>query len=333
MALVGVAIVLCLALAASVVVIKPFGAQPADRILVAIDTPYLGQGVVRGTALVMHGVEVGKVTEVNTMPGGGVRIITQLQKGPTAGLTSAMRLDFRPVNYFGVTGISVAKGAGGQALRDGMQITTVPQGNYALQALLSRLGEVSTNAITPQLISVVDRAVQYTDALNPLVETMMVMLGTVAHVQTVPTARLLANGTGLAVTLPPFVDAVAVAGYDFLHLGRRAKDFGTHTPEFWTDTVFETLRLGSTAIFGDAGRLLVKYTDDLLPAVDAIKLLTDPIPVLFRPADIDRMLVELRVRLEKMFAGNAEQRALSVRVVLDSIPGVAAPLAKMGAHP
>ena len=40
-----------------------------------------------------------------------------------------MKIDFRPVNYFGVTGINLIPGAGGQRLRDGTQINTVPEGN------------------------------------------------------------------------------------------------------------------------------------------------------------------------------------------------------------
>jgi hypothetical protein len=42
------------------------------------------------------------------------------------------------------------------------------------------------------------------------------------------------------------------------------------------------------------------------------------------------MLVELRSRFEKLYAGTPEQRALQVRIVLDSLPGVAAPLGVLG---
>jgi len=43
------------------------------------------------------------------------------------------------------------------------------------------------------------------------------------------------------------------------------------------------------------------------------------------------MLVELRTRFEKLYSGTPEQRALRVRIVLDDLPGVAAPLGVMGA--
>jgi hypothetical protein len=236
-----------------------------------------------------------------------------------------MTIDFRPINYFGVTGINIIAGPGGQAIRDGTHIQTVPLGNFALQALLSRLGEVSAGALTPRLISVIDRAVRYTDALNPLVETMLIALDAVADTQTVPTAQLLANATGVSVAFPSFVDAVGHAGNRFLDGG-----FGKLSEADFHGHQYRFSELGSTDLFGSFGRLETKYVDDLLPAVDAVKLLTDPVPALLRPDEFGQTLVELRTRFEKMFAGTPEQRALQVRIVLDSLPGVAGPLGVMG---
>jgi hypothetical protein len=54
------------------------------------------------------------------------------------------------------------------------------------------------------------------------------------------------------------------------------------------------------------------------------------VPPLMRPQGMSEMLVELRSRLEKMYGGTPEQRALQVRIVLDSLPGVAAPLGAVG---
>jgi len=135
-----------------------------------------------------------------------------------AGGRSDRRVEHRfpPINYFGVTGINVTAHPGGQVLHDGMQIHSPPPENFTLQALLSRLGEVSAGALTPQLISVIDRSVRYTDALNPLVETMVIALSAVADVQNVPTARLLTNATGISVAFPSFVDAFGDFGDHFI---------------------------------------------------------------------------------------------------------------------
>ena len=301
---------------------NPFKSRPPEMISVTIDAPYAGQGVRAGTSIVMHGVEVGRVSGISSLPGGGIRIASDLQKGPVAGLTDRFKIDFRPVNYFGVTGINVVAGQGGREVRDGMQIRTVPRQNSTLQALLSRLGEVSVGALTPQLISVLDRAVQYTDGLNPLVETMMISLRAVADVQKVPTARLLANTTGVSVAFPSFTDGVFTAGNAFI-----ADLLPVSQQDFYSDNgLLKAIDAGSTKIFGGVGRLESNYVDDLLPTIDGLKPILDTVPVLFRPADFADTLVQLRTRFEKMFAGNNEQRALQVRIVLDNLPGVAAPL-------
>lgn len=324
MMIVGTVVVLCAIIGGWLLVSNPFGGRRSEQISIAIDTPYVGQGVHPGTALVMHGVQIGVVTAKSTLPGGGVRLLSDLQKDPVAGLTDTMKIDFRPINYFGVTGINIVAGQAGQQLRDGMRINTVPQANSTLQALLNRLGQVSTAALTPKLISVIDRAVRYTDGLNPLVETLLIAMRAVADVQTVSTAHLLTNATGLSVVFPAFTDAVIGAIHDIIDKPRR------FPADVWKNGPQEYIYFGSTEFFGGVSRILVNYVDDLLPAIDAVKPLVDPIPALFRPDDFANTLVQLRTRYEKLFAGNGEQRALQVKIVLDSLPGVAAPLGAMG---
>jgi hypothetical protein len=319
----GVAVVLSAIAIGFVVVWHPSASETPARISVAIDTPYVGQGVRDGTAIVLHGVQVGVVKTISSLPGGGVRLQSDLQKGPVAGLTDTMKIEFRPINYFGVTGITLAAGSGGQQLRNGMQITTVPQ-NSTLQAVLSRLGQVSVSALTPRLISVIDRIVQYTDGLTPLLETVLIATHAVADIQTVSTERLLATTTGVSVAFPTFTDALLGSGEDFTAVPRRYND------EQWRNGVQEAYRVGSTELFGGFGRLESNYVDDLLPAIDGVKALTDPVPALVRPDDFANTLVQLRTRLQKLFAGNGDQRALQVKIVLDNLPGVAAPLAAMG---
>jgi hypothetical protein len=332
--IVGMAVVLCVAVAALLIVFNPFAGRAAGLISVAIDTPYVGQGVGKGSSVVLHGVTVGEVTAISSLPGGGVRLNADLQRTPVAGLTDKMDIDFRPINYFGVTGINLIAGPGGQALRDGIRINTVPKGNFTLQALLSRLGEVSTGMLTPQLIQVVDRATRYTDALDPLIETALIAANAVAQVQTVSTARLLTNTTGLSIVFPSTVDALTGLGENYLH---NNENFGHHelmnrTADEWEHLDTPTIEVGSVGVFADVGKLESKHVGDLLPVTDTVKALTDVVPPLIRPAGFAHLLAELRSRFEKMYAGTPEQRALRVRIVLDSLPGVAAPLGAVGGH-
>ena len=328
----AVLVLFCLAVAGFFVV-NPFAGRAYDRISVAIDTPYVVQGVANGTALVMHGVEVGKVTSVLSLPGGGVQLNADLKKKPVTGLTDAMHIDFRPANYFGVTGVNITGGTGGEALRDGMHIKTVPKGNFTLQALLTRLGQLSTGVITPRLVSVIDRTTRYTDALDPFIETLLMAANAVAKVQTVPTVRLLANVTGLSVAFPGLLNATTDVGDLVSHADNNYahRGLGDLTEEQFKNSIVPIVEGVSNGLFLSIGTLESSHVADLLPLINGTQAITDTIPPLLRPDGVAQMLVELRTRFEKLYAGTPEQRALQIRIVLDSLPGVAAPLGVMGA--
>lgn len=283
----------------------------------------------------MHGVEVGAVTSVSTLPSGGVRLAADLQPAPTAKLTDSLAIDFRPANYFGVTGVNLSRGEGGRPLHDGMHIDAVPRGNFTLQTLLSRLSEITDGVVTPQLIEVIDRATRYVDGLNPLLETVLTVARAVDNVQTVSTAQLLANATGLSVAFSAFVDATTDFGDRFDNAGLVVFDHtgGEVTEEFWQNHYLPTVELASTGLFAAVGRLESSHVDELLPATEIIRVLSDTVPGLVKPANIAETLVELRTRFENLYGGSPQQRALQVHIVLDSLPAMAAPLGAMGVTP
>jgi hypothetical protein len=334
--------------------VNPF-ARTKNVISVAIETPYVGQGVAGGTPVIVHGVKVGEVTAISSLPGGRVRLNADLQSGPTTGLTDAIGIDFRPSNYFGVTGINLTPAGGGQPLRNGTQISVTPKGNFTLQALLYRLGELSDQVVTDQLVHVVERATRYTDALNPLLETMIIVATTVTNVQTVSTAQLLRNTTGINVALPGVVDGSIDAGDLVInsHLGlgfnaegevKRNEYVSTYNDaqlNYYTNVLHlmqsdptklmfgrwrEWLDGAKDDLFGRTGHLLMSHVYELLPVVNEIRVLADVVPKLIPAKDIADTLRELRTRFERMYAGSEDQRALQVRVILDALPGVAGPV-------
>lgn len=113
--------------------INPAGQPAKNTISVAIETPYVGQGVVDGTAVILHGVKVGEVKNIAKLAGNRVRMDVELQNGPTKGLTDAVGIDFRPANYFGVTGVNLIPTDRGQILRSGASISVMPAGNFTLK--------------------------------------------------------------------------------------------------------------------------------------------------------------------------------------------------------
>lgn len=347
---VGAAVIFCLVLAVTLFVTNPFAGQPEGTFSVSITTPYVGQGVQTGTPIVLHGVKVGEVAKVSNSGSGKVQLATKLQTLPTRGLTDAMNIDFRPVNYFGVPGINLIPKAGGRTLRDGSKLNLQPSGNFTLSQLLNQLGEVSANSLTPQLISVIDRVTQYTDGLNPTFETAVTVARAVDAVQTVPTEQLLTNLSSSVAAFPAFTDMVVEAGtrvikYDY-YPGQVVQDaatagpklerpyvvdvktpsMGDLSPTYFHKHFMTTLDLIEKGLFAAVGRLVGSHVDDLLPMIAGIKAITDAGPVLLRPEDVAQKLSELRSRFEHLYAGNGEQHAVSVRVVLDKLPGVAAPI-------
>lgn len=328
LAAVGLVVALCLTAVVATAFANPFGGRSSQLLRVVIESPYAGQGIAAGTEVLMYGTKVGEVTEVTSLPNGGVRMVTDLQRRPTEGLTDTMGFDFRPANYFGVTGISLRQGSGGHALADGTVITTAPSGNFTLQALLSRLGEISHGVLTPRLIDVIERGTTYVDGLDPLLETMLVVANSFANVQTVSTARLLTNATGLSVAFPGFVNGAVSTGDLFLHAG-----LDNATEDFFRNTYKPTIDYAASDLFGAAGKLISSHSTELAPLTDMIKVLTDIGPGLVPSEAIANTAREYRMRLERLFAGPPDRRAVNVRVILDSLPGVAAPLEAVGGLP
>jgi hypothetical protein len=353
LALIGAAVILSVIVVVTFAVANPF-ARHDDRMLVVIETPYVGQGVQAGSTVVLHGVEVGRVTSTAMVSNGDVRIETTLQKAPVQGLTNAMAIDFRPVNYFGVSGINIIPKSGGEALHNGTTISVTPNGNFTLTELLSQLGDMSAGALTPKLINVIDRVSRYTDGLTPLFETMVTATRAVEAVQTVSTAQLLANTATIAEAFPPFGNAVidaALRSHKFDYYPEHTstpspsssgpKLYFPYADEVQTPSLSDEpdayfwgvykpfLDLASSGLFAAIGRLEVSHVDDLLPLIGGVKAITDVVPALLRPEKFAANLTELRKRLENLYGGNGQQRALQVRILLDSLPAVEAPLGVM----
>lgn len=353
---IGTVALLCIVVAVLLIVVNPFGGRPKNVLSVAFTTPYIGQGIEAGAAVVLHGIKVGNITNVTNTAGGGVRLETDLQTQPVQGLTDKVDIDFRPINYFGVPGINLLPNPGGQALRDGSQISLVPKGNFTLSQLLAQLGDVSAASLTPQLVNVIDRATRYTDGLNPTFETVVTMTRTIDAAQTVPTEQLLANLAPAIAAFPAFTDASLVTGrrivdFDYypgqnrqspassgpkLELpfltDTKVQNLSDETEPFFRNVAYHTTDLLANGLFASVGKVVSSHVDDLYPLISGLKSITDTGPVLLRPLDVAQKLAELRSRFEKLYAGDGHQHAISVKILLDSLPGVAAPLGIEAGH-
>lgn len=302
------------------------GAQSVDRedpkaMQVVIDTSYVGQGVVAGAPVTWHGLDIGHVREVTSQPE-GVSVTLTLDRESVSSLTDSLDIDFRPRNYFGITTINVIPGHGGEPLRDGARLALRPRGNYTMQALLAEVGSVSRGVLTTEMIDVLERITDYTDALNPLIETALVAANAVATVQTVPTSQLLANTAALSAGFPPFLEGMLTATDGFVNTGTQ-----TASDEEFFEQAIPSLDTISGSLFGAVGHLLGSHRDELAPAADIATAVSDVVPKLIDAPAIGSMTRELRERLERAFA---DTPTIKVRLVLDSLPALAAPFAFPG---
>jgi hypothetical protein len=345
-------------------VVKPFDSGPRDIVGVTIDASYVGQGVNADTPVIMHGVKIGRVVSVANNAGGGVRLQTALQQGPTRGLTDAMQIDYRPSNYFGVTAINVIPSQGGRPLKNGMQIIVKPDGNFSLQALLYRLGELSNGVFNQRLVSVIERSTRYVDGLNPLLETALIVGDAFAKVQTVSSERLLRNATGVSVAFPGFLEGTVSTGGDIYHSGfsgfnlEEMKSKSRYYPtwddnrkkhlddmyrlfmdnlsndKYFNSSLDQILNIAKTDLFLRVGYLEGSHINELFPVLESVRTLADTVPKILSPDSFAYTLTELRRRFERMYEGSGDQRALQVRIQLDRVPGIAAPLGlPTGGHP
>lgn len=358
---VGLIAVACVVIASTVyATFKPSGGSAAETLAVVIEAPYVGQGVQAETPVIMHGVKVGEVTSIASIAGGGVRMEAALQSGPTRGLTDTMQIDYRAANYFGITGINLTPGEGGRPLRSGMQLDITPEGNFSLQALLYRLGALTNGVFDERLIRVFERATRYVDGLNPLLETALIVGSALAKVQTVSTAQLLENTAGISVALPSVIDA-ATSSADVMintyygtghnpETSQRIKEKSKYykivddkqkqrydaSDRFWlanrdNDVFFDRqvvplMDKARSDLFGKIGKLESSHVDDLFPLVESIRGLVDTVPEIFSPEDFAETVMDLRRRFERIYGSSPDQHSLQVRIVLDRLPGIAAPL-------
>jgi phospholipid/cholesterol/gamma-HCH transport system substrate-binding protein len=354
---IGLVVVLLVAVAIALnFALHPFSPKTRGLISLVIQAPYVGQGVAPGTPVILHGVKIGEVGSVSSIAGGGVRLQTDLQARFSRGLTDTLAIDYQPSNYFGVTGVNVIPAPGGHPLRSGMQINLRPAGNFTLQALIYRFGELSNGVFDQRLIRVIDRATRYADGLTPLLETALTVATSVAKVQTVRTEQLLRNATGVSVAFPGFVDSLIGTGNDLLHSADVDFDIESYKKmykywpvlgEDWRKRIDDNNNLERSTLATDEyfdkhfdvlydkartdflsvlGKLESSHINDLLPVIDSVKAIVDTFPKIVSPNNFAYTLTEIRKRFERMYAGSGDERALQVRIILDRLPAVATPL-------
>jgi hypothetical protein len=303
-----------------------------DTLKLSVDVPSVAPGVGAGTKVILRGAEVGEVTRLDRTAGGAVRIALTLRPDQVRGLTDSFGLDFRSANYFGLSAVNVIGRPGGQPLTDGQRLRRLPAGDYTMSTMIENASIDVEGTLTKPMISALDKVVRYTDGLTPMIQTGIVFADRVAHTQQAYPSVLIGDMNQILDVLPAF-DYEVVGGLYQLFDNRfnRLPDgsFGLSVAEF--DEAGQGLGLAASNLFGAAGHLLASHGAELTPVVGMVQAFSDIVPDVLDGGTAAAKVGTLLDRYNHAFTGPADAKTLNMRIVLDELPMIAAPLAATGA--
>jgi len=323
-----------LAIATAVVVgavwIYPHYDEP-EGLAVNIDVPYVGPGVATGTKVILHGAEVGEVTGLDKTGPDTVRMTVTLVPSEIGGLTDTFDLDFRPQNYFGITAVNLVDRPGGGALTAGRTLDRVPAGDFTMSTMLEKGSVAIDGTLTTPMVRALDKVVRYTDGLTPLIQSGIVFADRVAATQQNLPTELMRYANDILAVLPAFsAQAIDSLVYVYDSVYNRKPDGSVGVDDAFMDYSDAGLGLAANSLFGKAGSLLASHGTELTPVTLLVKALTDAMPQMLDGGAAPAKLRELVDRYNAAFTGPADGKTLNLRIVLDDLPMIAAPLALTG---
>ncbi|OZC32462.1 hypothetical protein [Gordonia polyisoprenivorans] len=299
---------------------------PRDHSLmsVTIDAPAVGPGVEDGTEVVLRGAPIGKVTGLHVNSDGTSSITVDLERSLAQGMGQDFVVDFRPKNYFGITGISVVNPGDPAAgeLTDGDHVTRRDIGDYTMSTMIEQGSDVANGTLMPDTMNAIKRVLVYTAAFQPLIHTGVVFADVVARTQQQTPAYLLDRYNDIVTALPPFADGALSAIDSFYNSALRPA--GDEVQNNFTIT----LKAISDNFFSMVGRLLKSNQGNLTPLVDTITSAASVLPAVGEGVVTPVTVSDLVSRLDGAFTQGADgQQVLKIKLALQSLPAMAGPIA------
>ncbi|MFI7194007.1 Mce family protein [Nocardia nova] len=297
----------------------------------SIDLPFVAPGVGKGTKVIMHGAEVGRVTDLQKTTSHAARVGIALDPADLHGLTDAFNVDFRPENYFGITAVNLIAESGGNRLVSGQTLNRIPRGDFTMSTMIEKGSIAVDGTLTKSMIDALDKVIRYTDGLTPMIQSAVVIADRAAQTQQALPSTLLSEMNQTLDVLPGFsrqaIDAMFLL-FDN-NFNRRAD--GTYGVD---DSVMDRENIGlylvSTDLFGAAGRLLASHGNELTPVTQIVSAFSDVVPHLLDGGAAATKLSTLVDRYTSAFSGTDRSKTLNLRVILDDLPAMATPLAISG---
>lgn len=300
--------------------------KPKDEsvMTVVIDSPNVGPGVETGTEVILRGVPVGKVTELQANQDGTSSITMDLQKSRVHGLRENFTAEFRPKNYFGITGIAITDPGADDApdLSDGDRILSAGITDATMSTMIQVGSDVVNDTLLPDTIKAVDRVLQYTSAFEPLIHTGVVFADVVAQTQKRTPAYLIDRYNEIVEAIPPFATGVLGALDNFY-------DSEFRPPGDVVQNRFTaTMKAIADYFFSLVGTLLKSNEQNLLPLVNTLTELAGIVPGMNLNAYSSVNVQRLVDGMSGVFSGSpGGDQTLKIKVALESLPGLSGPIA------
>ncbi|MGY4103762.1 Mce family protein [Nocardia sp. R16R-3T] len=315
--------------------VRPHVEKPSGLPL-SVDVPFVAPGVGKGTKVILHGAEVGEITDLENHGNGIVRMSLSLNLGQVHGLTDNFDVDFRPENYFGITAVNLIAKAGGDHLAAGQVLDRMPAGDFTMSTMLEKGSIAIDGTLTDSMIQSLNKIIKYTDGLTPMIQTGIVFANRAAKAQQAMPSELIGRADDILQVLPAFsqqtIDMLYNAYDNDLNKFGPGGSFGVSEAVF--ADVDQALDLTANNLFGAAGRLLASHGNELTPDTELVHALVDALPQMMDGGAMPGKLSTLVDRYNRAFSTAPNgSKTLNMRVVLDDLPGIAAPLAVIGLPP
>jgi hypothetical protein len=295
-----------------------------DDIAVTLLTDHIGEGVESGADVRLDGVTVGSVSSIEPDGQGRQRISLLLREPQLFGLTDSLRVDYAPGNLFGISELELSQGHGGTALAaDSVVDLTGANGHRVFDATISTLlrttGQFTNDVLTPEFTSVVNSVAHATKAFTPLLQTVVVVVESIAETQWLPSSFLLDQYGNTLAGLPSTVDGALNLLYSAYINPYMSSDEHRATFDANTNMLIYELIPAITGTLGSA-RSLSGLTDAMSPVLDVVAR------SISSPRQSGRDLAVLLDRLSGAFHDTPDGPVLNVDVDLRGVPAPAGPL-------
>lgn len=299
-----------------------------DDIHVALRTDHVGEGITPGTDVRLGGVTVGSVAAITAVGHGREDIELILRRSQLFGLTDSVSVDFAPGNLFGISALQLISHAGGTELADGSSVDLSGDRSdrvrdATLSALLRSTGQLTDKVLTAKLAELLRTLSGDLRAFTPLMAALGATLRAYADTRVLAPSDLADSiGSTLAGMPPMLTGAVDVLNAAYTNEYLRSPDNLRRFAEFWDNMQYELLpavtRTMTTARthFGELMPIATIIFDEIAAAAGPPGRSTDQLGALIE-------------RIGATFQQTPTGPVLRVAVELDTVPGLAGPMAAL----